>query len=82
MATPIFNTSYNSVAPFHGLPKTAQTGLFIHRIKSAAKPKAPGQTRTAHGHPVIHAPVVVRPSRPVHTSPGTGLFNFKAPAGL
>lgn len=81
MATPIFNTAHTQIAPYHGLPKTASTGLFLHRMKQSFKAPTPGRATTAHGHPIIKHPVVVRPSKPVHTSPG-GLFNYKAPAGL
>lgn len=81
MATPIFNTAQTQIAPYHGLPKTASTGLFLHRMKTSMAPKKAARHTTAHGHPIIKTPVIVRPAKPVHTSPG-GLFNFKAPAGL
>ena len=75
MASPIFKVP--SAAPYHGLPKTAATGLFLHRMKQAfTPPKAAKPKTTLHGHPIIHAPVVVKAPKPVHTSPG-GLLNVK-----
>ena len=81
MATPIFNTAQTQIAPYHGLPKTASTGLFLHRMKQSMKPPKAAKQTTSHGHPIIKTPVIIRPSRPVHTSP-TRLFNTSRPMGL
>lgn len=76
MASPLFHVPSTKAMPYHGLPKTASTGLFLHRMKQMFKAPKPGRAMTAHGHPIIKSPVVVKAPKTVHTSPG-GLLNVK-----
>ena len=42
----------------------------MHRMTQKFKPPKAPKT-TAHGHPIIHAPVVIKAPKTVHTSPGS-----------
>lgn len=66
MAEPIFRPM---AAPQteSGIPRAMGTALFLHRLQQQLKPPAQRQA-VANGHPIIHAPIIVRAARPSHKS--------------
>ena len=65
MAAPLFKPM-KAPKPVH-VPRAMGTALFLHRMQQMFKPQKPGQAH-ANGHPIIHAPIVVRPARSTHTT--------------